>query len=169
MEDDTLFYDDGVERIMKLMKETFGDDFKAYYDDELPEIAEINLPCIMVKETTGNIAAGATGTDNVDEQVVVIIAMNLKDDIGASETDNLTGTKLRRIVKGQYPQGHAKAGQYHEKSVMYALRTNFTLDDAMIDNVIQTDMDIANRGDVYTKEAYVTINLRRLAIVPSRT
>lgn len=169
MDDKTLYYRDGVARVLDLMRDTFGDFFKGYYDDERAELLEGELPCIMVKETTGEVRAGATMTDNVDEQIVIILALNLKEDLGASATDDLTGARLRRIVKGRYPQGHAKAGQYHERTVMSALRSNFSLGDAAIDNVIQTDMDIAQRGEIlYTKEAYVTLAIRTLAIVPTR-
>lgn len=169
MDDKNNYYKDGVARVLDILKDTFGDYFKMYYDDELSEVPESNLPCVMVSEGTGTVSSGATGTDNVTEQIVIIVSLNTKDDFGASAVENLTGSRLRRIVKGQYPEGHAKAGQYHEKTVMYALRKHYTLDDAVINNAVETDFSVAQRGqEVYTKEAYVTLNLQRLAFVPSR-
>lgn len=154
MDDKKNYYKDGVARVLSLLKDTFGDYFKQYYDDEPSEIAQSDLPCVMVREATGIIQSGATGTDDIQEEVVIIIAMNSKDDLGGPEDEDLTGSKLRRVVKGQYPTGHAQAKEYQEKTVMYALRKNFTLDDAVIQNEIQTDFDIAQRGEnTYTKEA----------------
>lgn len=174
MDNQSEYYKDGVARVLELLRDTFGDYFKEYYDDEIDELLESNMPCIMVKETIGDITVGASSIDNVDEQVVIILALSLKDDVGAQVDGVLTGTRLRRLVKGRYPKGHAKAGQYHEKTVMHALRTNFTLatssdDDDVIDNVIETDMDVARRGEVRSKEAYVTLKMRTLAYVPDRS
>ncbi len=169
MEDKNNYYKDGVARVLDILKETFGSYFKMYYDDELSDIPESNLPCVMVSEGTGTVSSGATGTDNLGEEIIIIVSLNPKDDFTGSSEENLTGARLRRIVKGQYPPGHAKAGQYHEQTIMYALRKHYTLDDAVINNAVETNFAVAQRGaQVYTKEAYVTLNLQRLAFVPSR-
>lgn len=174
MDNDADFYKDGVDRVIELLRNTFGDFFKAYYDDEVEEVPESNLPCVMVRETISQVAAGATGTDDVDEQIVIIVALNRKDDLGGDNTKNLTGTKLRRIIKGRYPADHAtKPKQYKEKTIMYVLRQNFTLatnnaDDNAIDNTVEIDMDVARRGESETKEAYITLAIRTLAMVPDR-
>lgn len=170
MDDAKNYYSDGVARVLKLLKDTFGDTFKEYYDDEPIDIPESRLPCIMVKETTGGVRSGAAGTDDIGEEIVIIVAMNTKDDLGASTDSDLTGSKLRRIVKGQYPPGHAREKEYQDETVMAVIRKNFTLEDAIIDNFVRTDFDLNQRGDTtYTKEAYVTLTIERLAHVPSRT
>lgn len=169
MEDGLNYYEDGVARILKLMRDRFGDYFKTYYDDDIGDIPEANLPCLMVRETGGTIAPSATGTDQIVEQVVIIVSMNSKDDLGARTNQDLTGAKLRRIVKGQYPEGHANAGQYHQQSIMHVLSTHYTLSDGIISREIQTEFDVAQRGaNTYTKEAYVTVTISRLAMVPAR-
>lgn len=169
MDDSNAYYEDGVARVLDLLRATFGDYFKFYFDDELSDMPESYLPCVMVRESSAAIASGATGTDKMGEEITIIIALNVKDDLGGSTDTDLTGTRLRRIVKGQYPEGHAKAKEYHEKTVMYTLRQNFSLGDAIIDNQIDIDFELAQRGEsIYTKEAYITLNIQRLALVPTR-
>lgn len=169
MQDDT-YYKDGVARVIELLRDAFGDQFKAYFNGQPQEIPESMLPCIMVSETTGVIESGATGTDDITETIIIIVLLNRKDDIDADPEKDLTEFKLRKLVKGQYPQGHAKAGQYMEQSLMYAIRTYITMMDSVVNSRIETDFDVNIRGEnVLTQEAYVAITLERMAIVPSRT
>lgn len=169
MQEDT-YYKDGVARVIELLRDAFGDQFKAYFNGQPQEIPESMLPCIMVSETVGVIESGATGTDNITETVIIIVALNRKDDIDADPEKDLTEFKLRKLVKGQYPQGHAKAGQYMEQSLMYAIRTYITMMDSIVSSRIETDFDVNIRGEqTLTQEAYVAITLERMALVPSRT
>ncbi|HMT18553.1 MAG TPA: hypothetical protein PKD15_00795 [Candidatus Saccharibacteria bacterium] len=168
MEDAINYYPDGVARVLRLLKETFGEDF-TYYDDDIGDVPEKSLPCIMVREGTGSINANASGTDLLREQIVITVSYNTKDDLRADQSQDLTGAKLRRIVKGQYPDGHARAGYYMDKTIMAVLRKHYTLDDAVIENTIETDFDVAQRGaNTYTKEAYITLTIGRRALVPAR-
>lgn len=169
MQDDT-YYKDGVARVIELLRDAFGDQFKAYFNGQPQEIPESMLPCIMVSETSGVIESGATGTDNITETIIIIVALNRKDDIDADPEKDLTEFKLRKLVKGQYPQSHAKSGQYMEQSLMYAIRTYITMMDSVVNSRIETDFDVNIRGEqTLTQEAYVAITLERMAIVPSRT
>ena len=169
MQEDT-YYKDGVARVIELLRDAFGDQFKAYFNGQPQEIPESLLPCITVSETVGVIESGATGTDNITETVIIIVALNRKDDIDADPEKDLTEFKLRKLVKGQYPQGHAKAGQYMEQSLMYAIRTYITMMDSIVSSRIETDFDVNIRGEqTLTQEAYVAITLERMALVPSRT
>jgi len=168
MQETDRYYKDGVARILELLKDTFGNQF-SYFNGQPEDIAASQLPCIMVSETAGTIESDATGVDRITETVLIIVAMNRKDDIGAGEDTNLTEFKLRKIVKGQYPESHANAGQYLPETVMYALRKNITMENAILSSDITTDFDIIQRGeDTFTQEAYVTVTLQRLAAVPSR-
>lgn len=164
MEND-VYYKDGVARVLELLKDTFGDQFKAYYNGQPEEIPESMLPCIMISETQGKVASGATGTDNILETILIIVALNKKDDIGADPSTDLTEFKLRKFVKGQNPQ----TGEYLPETVMYALRKHITMHDAVLSTVIDTDFDVNIRGEeTVTQEAYVTVTMERLALVPSR-
>jgi hypothetical protein len=169
MQESDRYYKDGVARILELLKDTFGDQFKSYFNGQPEDIADAQLPCIMVSETTGAVESDATGVDLITETVVIILALNRKDDIGADESTDLTEFKLRKLVKGQYPDGHASQGHYLPETVMYAIRKNITMENSVLQSNITTDFDIIQRGeDTYTQEAYVTVTLQRLAAVPSR-
>lgn len=170
MQETETYYKDGVARVLELLKDTFGEQFKAYYNGQPEEIPESMLPCVMVSETTGSIESGATGTDNILETIVIILALNKKDDMFADPEKDLTEFKLRKLVKGQYPQDHAKKGQYIENTVMYAIRRYISMNDAVLNSRIETDFDVNLRGEeVLTQEAYVVVTLERLALVPSRS
>jgi hypothetical protein len=163
--DNTTYYKDGVARIIELLKDAFGDQFRAYFNGQPEEIAESYLPCIMVSETTGRIASDATGFDAVSETIQIIIALNKKDDIGAPPEQELTEFKLRKLVKGQDPSTR----EYLPNTVMYALRKHITMNDGILNQSIETDFDVNVRGeDTVTQEAYVTVTLTRLAKVEER-
>lgn len=174
MQDSPTYYEDGVARVLKVLKDTFGTGglIRTYYNGQPEEIGESVLPCIMVSEGAGNIRAGATGTDVIVETVKIIVAFNKKDDLGASEDTDLTEFKLRKIVKGQDPA----TKQYLPQSVMYALRTHITLDDAVVESEIQTFFEDDSIGagvnvrgiDTVTQEAVIQLTIRRLALVPVR-
>jgi hypothetical protein len=158
-------YQDGVEVLIDMLRKAFGDTFKEYYGGEPEELNDAELPCIMVTEQRGVIAAGATGTDDIGESLQIILALNKKDDIGVRDSNGLTLMRLRRLVKEQDPT----TGNYKPNTVMYILRNHFTLDNIALSNTVETDFDVAQRGsDTYTQEAYITIRIQRMAIVPSR-
>lgn len=169
--DDSKYFKDGVARVLELMKDTFGDDFRAYFSGQPAEIPESSLPCIMVSEAEGTVETGATGTDIITESILIVVAFNKKDDIGANGEvlDDLTETKLRRIIKGQKPSASGSFPEYLEKTVMYALRKHITLGQTVVGNAISTDFSINLRGDnLATQEAYVTLTIQRHAGIPVR-
>ena len=165
MNDDNTYYQDGVSRILDLVKDTFGEYFKAYFNGQPEEVAQSMLPCVMVSETTGRVESDATGYDRITETVQIILALNKKDDIGASPDVDLTEFKLRKLVKGQDPA----TGEYLEETVMYALRKHISMNNAVLLTQIETDFDVNIRGEeTVTQEAYVTVTIERLALVQSR-
>lgn len=163
--DDNVYFKDGAARILELLKNTFGDQFKAYFDGDA-QPGESYLPCIMVSSQTANISAGATGTDDIDDSILIIVSYNLKDDLGAPPDAQLTEFKLRKVVMAQDPN----TLQYLPNTIMYTLRKHYTLNDGMIiGNDITIDFAPNVRNKIIpTQEAYVTLNLTRLAMVPSR-
>jgi hypothetical protein len=162
------YYGDGSARVLDILKNTFGDYFHAYFDGEaIP--SESVLPCVMVTSSKAAITAGATGTDDIAEEIMIMVSLNRKDDLGASPDQDLTEYKIRHLVMGQDPTTQ----QFVTKSIMGALRTNFTLNDGLvIDNTIEIDFAPNVRGTIdnpiNTMEAYITLRLSRLAIVPTR-
>lgn len=166
--DSGKYYKDGAARVLDLLKDTFGNYFKAYFDGEaIP--TESLLPCVMVTVTKSSVASDATGTDRIQETIVVMIVENRKEDIGAPANANLTEFRLRKKVMGQDPTTQ----QYIPESIMYALRKHYTLNNGfVVDNNVDIDFSPNIRGTIdspiNTMEAYVTLNLARLALVPSR-
>jgi hypothetical protein len=169
MDDQANFYPDGVTQVLKLIREELGQEY-TYFDDELLEMDQSQLPCVMVFEGQGGVRAGATMTDDLGETISIVVALNLLDDIN-SETntvdyENLTGARLRRLVKGQDPATQ----QWLPGTVMHALRTKFTMDNGTVGNTVELDFSPNKRGaNVFTKEAYITIALERIVAVPERT
>lgn len=159
------YFPDGATRILRLLKETFGDHFKAYFNGDA-EPGENDLPCIMVSSQSAAIESGATGTDDIQESVMIIVSYNRKDDLGAGEDDQLTEDKVRKDVMGQNPTD----GSWQTGTVMYALRKHYTLNEGLvIDNKVTIDFAPNRRNqNIETQEAYVTIEIARLALVPSR-
>lgn len=162
---ETNYYKDGVARVLDVLKDAFGAQFKVYFNGQPEEIPESMLPCIMVSETNGAIQSDATGTDRIVETVQIIIALNKKDDIGASADTDLTEFKLRRLIKGQDPVTR----EYLPQTVMYAIRKHITLGDAVLSTRVDTDFDVNIRGqNTVTQEAYVNLTIERRAIVNDR-
>ena len=172
MEDNTKYYKDGVARVLDVLKNALGTNglIKFYFNGQ-PELSNSMLPCIMVSEENGVIESSATGTDLITENIKIIIALNKRDDAGASMDTDLTEFKLRALVKGQDPT----TKEYMPNTILYALRKHITLDDAVVDSQIRTYFgDDGNAGvnirgaDAVTQEAIVELTLQRRAIVSSR-
>jgi hypothetical protein len=165
MDNETNYYQDGVTRVLALLKETLGSGY-TYFDDEVLQVPGTMLPCVMVFEGTGGVRAGATGTDDIGETITIVVALNLNDELGATELTDLVGARLRRIIKGQNPT----TGEWLQGTVLHALRTNFTLGNASVANEVEIDFSPNQRGDdIFTKEAYITLRIERMAMVPNRT
>jgi hypothetical protein len=147
--------------ILDKLRDAFGDYFHGYFDDELSSIPDTALPCVMVKELDGSVEAGPTGTDSIIEKIQIIIAFNTRDDLGANASRQLTGAKLRDLVKGQTADGH-----YKDKTIMTILRKNYSMNDTIVSQSVEFDFDVAQRGpSLYTKEAYITVQTEHMALV----
>jgi hypothetical protein len=173
MQDPPTYYKDGVTRILDLLKDTFGTTgmFKAYFNGQPEGIPESLIPCIMVSGATGEVVSAATGTDQITEVVSIIVALNKKDDYGASPDVDLTEFKLRKLVFGQDPATQ----EYLPQTIMYAIRKHISMDDAVLNSRVQISFDESDGAGVnvrgpstVTQEAIVRVTLTRLALVPSR-
>ena len=166
--EDNIYLKDGVERVIELLKNTFGDTFKKYFNAEVLNIPQDMLPCIMVTEEQGTIQSDASGQDKLTETITIMVVLNKKDELGGDEDSNLAGFKVRKLVKGQDPST-SYPYEYVTKSVMYALRTHISMDDTVINSSITTEFGPNVRGaTLATEEGYVTLTIERLALVPSR-
>lgn len=165
----TNYFEDGVDRILRLMRDTFGSTFKEYYNGEILNSPSSKLPCIMVTETQSSINTDATGFDVANEQIVIIVVLNLNDYTGGSDDTVLADYALRKYVQGQDPT----TKQYLAETVLGAIRTHFSMDSDTLYNAAEIDFTPNKRGTaevpIYTQEAYITITMQRLIPVPSRT
>lgn len=165
MENGANYYPDGVTQVMALIKASLGEEY-TYFDDELLDIDQTQLPCVMVFEGAGGVKAGAALTDDLGETINIIIALNIADDLGATEKTNLTGARLRRLVKGQ----DKDTQEWLSGTIMHTLRTKFSLENGSVDQTVELDFAPNVRGaNVFTKEAYITIVLERIVPVPERS
>lgn len=168
---DTRYADDGAARILQIMRDTFGGYFKGYHDGEPEAMTDDDFPALMVVSPRIDVQMGATGTDDITERVTIIVALNKMDDVGATNGDDLTAFKIRKLVIGQDPASTPGAiASYLPDTIMYALRSNITLNSGASNNSVSVEFDINQRGaNVYTQEAYITVTIDRYAQVPSRT
>lgn len=165
--DTQTYLKDATDRVLEVLKDTFGDYFKAYINGIMPEVPESLCPLVMATSSDGEIEADATGTDLITEKIVIILVVNQKDFIGAgSDATAMADVEIRRKVYAQDPTSR----QYLPHTVMYALRRNFTLNDGAVDNRVSFDFTPVQRGqDYFTQEATLTLYVKRVALVPNRT
>lgn len=161
---DSTYYDDTSTRVLALLRDTFGEQFKAYFDGEA-EPSEGYLPCIIVSNLRSQVDFSATGTDVITDDIQIVLCRNLKDDLGAAPDKNLTEYILRKQVSGQDPV----TKQYVPQSVLGALRTNITLVDSTIDTKVSINYTQNYRGNIAVREAYITLQTVHRVQVPLRT
>lgn len=164
------YLEDGVSRVLKLMKDTFGDYFRGYFNGEPANIPEMYLPCLIVSENRGTIQIESTATDEIIETISIIIVLNKKDYIAPDQDIDLSERTIRRLVKGQDNSGTDGVRPYMPKSVMYALRTNISLYGVDLSNDVEFEFgsDFSVDGDgkgLATEEAIVRLSIKRLALL----
>ncbi|KSZ59663.1 MULTISPECIES: hypothetical protein [Rhodococcus] len=117
-------YEETTQRILDLMKQTFGTHegggpFKEFYDGDPDEIPAFNLPCIVVDQTNDDTDKGAWGQDDVTDTIMIKVIFNKADDWTANiDPNDLTSRKIRRIIAARDP----KTGRYLPNTVKGALR-----------------------------------------------
>lgn len=161
----TPVYQDALTRIMNLMKATYGGNFKAYYEGDPLVIPKANLPCMIIEAQAGRVDLAATSTDRFQSQINIRLIFNKSDDFNASDTDDLSERKLRKMVEGRDPV----TNQFLPNSVLGALRTNFTLRSNLIENDIDWEYNLQPRAEgVVTSEALVQVVAVEKIIIPNR-
>jgi hypothetical protein len=150
-------YADHAQRLLALLRDTFGDQFKAYYDDDPELIPDFNLPCLVVSQLSDATSQGAYGQDDVEEEYVIKVIYNKKDDFDSQvKAGDLTQSKIRRAISSRDPS----TGQYEAATVKGALR-NYALDGIV---AIAPDMSVLygitpRLEDILTSEGHVTFKI----------
>ena len=88
---------DNVQRVLNLMKTTFGSEFKTYYDGEPEVIPLFKLHCIIVTQTTDTTTESAMGQADIEDTITVNAVLNKKDDRNGDKVDPLNLTE-RQIL-----------------------------------------------------------------------
>lgn len=163
--ENTPVYKDVISRLKDLMKETFGDYFKNYYEGDPIQIPKANLPCVIIEKTRGDAKLSATGTDDLGSQINIRLILDKASDYGADDSTDTTETKLRLLMEGRDPQ----TGSYLPNSVFGAVRTRITLGGSSL----STDSDVTyvlqpRPGKIVTSEALMQIVTRERVFVPDR-
>lgn len=149
-------YKDAVTTILDLMRTTFGNYFKAYYEGDPLQIPKANFPCVIAETLTSTVDVGATGTDDVTTVVALRVVYDKVDDFGKSDDYNQTERTLRKLVEARDPA----TGYYHTQSIMGLLRSNLSLGGLSFDTKMEASYDIQPRADeVITSEALITVTI----------
>lgn len=162
---------DAVFRIRQLLRQTFGEDFKGYYDGDPDPIGKSLLPCISVTETDTSFDVSATETDENVHTILIKIMFNKKDDYGAAFSDkdvDLTSRKLRMIVQGRDPA----TGNYLPNTILGILRPNFTLGNFGVGNQGKVAYGVNEREEVdgvATAEAHIMLTITEKQVIPTRS
>lgn len=174
---DQVLYPDAAQRIMTLMKNTFGIDgevFNAYYlgmpDNFVPP--QSAFPLMIVDKTDGSYKVGPTTADDITETVVIHIMVDVKTGFGAPDNDNYVKRQLQTVVEGRDPV----TGYLLNPSVLYTLRTKLTLNSQNVPGVIVINNDVEVnymapvRHDLpETREAVITVTVTERQVVLNRS
>lgn len=150
-------YEDNVQRLLKIMQSTFGDAFKTYYDDDPEQIPDFNLPCLVVSQLGDTTNEAAFGQDDVEEELVVKVILNKKDDFSSTvDPTNMTQRKIRDLIGKRDPT----TGKYDAKTVKGALREFGLQGIVAIAPAMQVVYGITPRlNDTLTAEGHVTFKI----------
>lgn len=170
------YYSDATDRIIAYLQGAFGAKFKKYFEGDPVHIPLSLLPCICVIKLSGETTPSATGTNDLNEKILIKMVYNKADDMGSNiENDEIdfTERKMRRMISARDPQ----TGLYLPGTVFGVLTTNFTLGNVILKMNLADEYDINYRPStnnpmselLMTSEAYITVDLLMRVLVPSRS
>lgn len=115
-------YEDNVQRILHLMKATFGETFKTYYDGDPEAIPLFNLPAIIVTQSDDETKEAAMGEDDVTDTLTIKVVLNKMDDFDGNKVNptNMTERKIRKFISRR----DEATGLYDPISLKGALRNH---------------------------------------------
>jgi len=111
---------DSVSRVLDLMRDTFGEAFKTYYDGDPEAIPLFNLPAIIVDQTGDDTIEAAFGQDDVEDRIIIKVVLNKRDDFDNDKVKqlNTTARRIRDIIGKRDPA----TKNYESKTVKGAVR-----------------------------------------------
>lgn len=157
-----------AEKILELLKDAFGNQFKLYRVGDPIIVGQSQLPAIFVVETALQVGQDATGYDGLIHSITIQVVFNKKDEMGRPIEGNTLDTILDNYVYGRDPS----TDEYSEESVLGVLRKNYTLDNASIQQdaiVRKTLVTRPEEGETITTEATIEIEVHELQVVNNRS
>lgn len=149
-------YPDSVQRVLNLMKSTFGEEFKTYYDGDPEVIPLFNLPCLIVTQTTDTTSEGAMGQDDIEDTVTIKIVLNKMDDWDGDKVNPLNMTE--RKIRDYIGKRDEETGNYDKRSVKGALRCDLLEDVEAVAPTMNVEYGINPRAlGPNEKTAYATL------------
>lgn len=134
-----ILYPDAAQRIMDLIKTTFGSTFTYFLgmpDTLIPP--QDAYPCVVVDKDSGTFKVGPTTADDITERVFVYVLVDVKTGFGSPDDDNTVKRQLQTYIEGRDPT----TGQLLPNTFMFALRTNLTLSDQDVPAIVTINNDI---------------------------
>lgn len=166
MYNDANLIDEVPTLVLKLLRETFGGDFKAYYDGDPDLITRSNLPAICVVQMSDTNDLGPTGVDVVNTVLQIKVILDKEQDWKTtSDRQDLTDLKIRRIVSARDKATRV----YLPNTVKGALRREHSLDGAVLDQTMNFELNTLPRNDGVTREGWLTVSFEQYVPVERRT
>lgn len=137
-------YPDSVQRVLNLMKSTFGEEFRTYYDGEPEVIPMFNLPCIIVTQTSDTTQEESMGQDKVEDSITVKVVLNKMDDWDGDKVNplNMTERKIRDFIGKRDDE----EGNFEPRTVKGALRSNLLEDVEAVAHLMNVEYGINPRA-----------------------
>lgn len=156
---------DNSERILHLLRKRFDGEFHGFFDGDPVIVGVSQLPAFAVELMSTVSSKGPTGFDRWTDTILIKVILNKKDDMGDQNPQKQsTYVRLKTYVFGRDADG-----KFQPNSVANLIRTNFSLDDVLIDQQFAVEFGIAERPQqTVTAEAHVTITADYLVEIAQR-
>lgn len=167
MASDATQWKDISERILERLEENLkGNGFIGFFDGDPIAIPQSMLPSIVVETTSASTLPAPTGYDKWQENLVIKVVMNKKDDFQGDLTTNETYKKIKKIIQGRA----SSTGEFHPESIMGALRKNFTLENVLVHQEVNVDIGLAERtAELTTAEGHIAFVVHQLIPIGQRS
>lgn len=172
---DVAYFSDATDRIIAYLEGGLGSKYKRFFEGDPIFIPQSLMPCVCVMKLSGETRVSATGTNDLNEKILIKVVYPKKDDYGSNFSDDsvdFTERKLRRLVSGRDPLTKA----FLSGTVFGILMTNITLGDQVLRMDLNDDYGIDYRPvspdpkaeHMLTSEAYITVDLTMRVVVTPR-
>lgn len=152
--------------IRRVLVDALSNKIKAFYIGDPIQIAQQDMPCIIIEQEESSTQRSPTGLDRLKYIIFIRVVTNKKDDFGKSADKVLWREWLEELVEAR----DETTGQYLDESVRGVLRKQYTVGNRFVFNSDVIRYGINPRPqDVITEEAEIELTLEEFVSVPSRT